>query len=140
MKNYFNQRRIIQALMLVHSNTKNYVCEGCGKRPQTKTKNNLERHVFTHNKEKPFVCQYCKKLISRSDSLAELLYIHIEDYPYICEHCPKMLKLQTNLRKHSYIMSQNLLFVVHVERDLLARGMSDNIAKLTNKLVSKIAR
>ena len=137
MKNYFNQRRIIQALMLVHSNTKNYVCEGCGKRPQTK--NNLERHVWKHNQEKPFVCQYCKKMISRSDSLAEHLHIHTEDYPYICELCPKMLKLQTNLRKHSYIVVQNLLIEVHVERDLLARGMSDNIAKLTNELVSKIA-
>ena len=42
-------------------------------------------------------------------------------------------------RKHSYIVVHYLLFVVHVERDLRARGISDNIAKLTNELVSKIA-
>ena len=137
MKNYFNERRNIQSLMLVHSNTKIYVCERCGERPQTK--NNLERNVSAHNQKKPFVSQYCKKLISRNDYLAEYLHIHTEDYPYICKHCPKMIKLQTNLRKHSYIVVKNLLIEVHVKRDLLARGMSDNIAKLTNELVSKIA-
>ena len=61
-----------------------YACSypGCGR--AFRTKFSCKRHTLTHQTEKKFSCELCKKKFTLSQHLREHMYRHTNKKPYVC--------------------------------------------------------
>lgn len=48
---------------------------------------NLQKHMCTHSKEKPYVCDECGSSFTRGDSLKSHRFKHSGERPFKCEEC-----------------------------------------------------
>nr|XP_019530107.2 zinc finger and SCAN domain-containing protein 2-like [Aedes albopictus] len=80
-----------------------FECVECSKSFSTKT--NLNRHVQTHNGNKPFVCPLCSKGFTQGGSLKQHLLIHQNLRPYVCTACGQAFtqakSLTFHMRRHT---------------------------------------
>ncbi|GBN26204.1 Zinc finger protein 45 [Araneus ventricosus] len=72
---------------LTHEKQKPYVCEICSK--VFTRSSSLISHLLTHTKEKPYVCEICSKAFARNDTFKFHLFTHTNEKPYVCEICDK---------------------------------------------------
>ncbi|XP_065083428.1 zinc finger protein 543-like [Ochlerotatus camptorhynchus] len=75
-----------------------FECVECVKSFSTKT--NLNRHLQTHNGNKPFACPLCQKGFTQSGSLKQHLLIHQNLRPYVCTICGQGFTQQKTLTFH----------------------------------------
>ncbi|XP_062538529.1 zinc finger protein 2-like [Armigeres subalbatus] len=73
-------------------------CLKCRKSFSTKT--NLNRHVQSHNGNKPFVCPLCQKGFTQAGSLKQHLLIHQNLRPFVCSVCDQGFTQQKSLTFH----------------------------------------
>ncbi|KAL9695612.1 hypothetical protein quinque_014897 [Culex quinquefasciatus] len=64
------------------STTSRFECTQCSKIFSTRT--NLNRHLLTHDGNKPYTCLLCHKGFTQSGSLKQHLLIHQNLRPYVC--------------------------------------------------------
>lgn len=75
-----------------------FECFECSKSFSTKT--NLNRHVQSHNGNKPFVCPLCNKGFTQGGSLKQHLLIHQNLRPFVCTVCDRAFTQQKSLTFH----------------------------------------
>lgn len=74
-----------------------YPCKVCAKEFN---KYALCNHIRSHTKEKPFICQICKRGFSLSTNLKRHIMTHTGERPYVCNICEKAFIQLTSLVAH----------------------------------------
>ena len=69
------------------------------------TSSHLRRHKVTHNKLKPYQCQYCSKSYTQSNDLVKHLRTHLGPNVYKCDinDCSEAFPKFTELKNHKMI-------------------------------------
>uniref|UniRef100_A0A8D8NQB0 Zinc finger protein 350 n=1 Tax=Culex pipiens TaxID=7175 RepID=A0A8D8NQB0_CULPI len=80
------------------STTSRFECTQCSKIFSTRT--NLNRHLLTHDGNKPYTCLLCHKGFTQSGSLKQHLLIHQNLRPYVCSVCGQGFTQQKSLTFH----------------------------------------
>lgn len=62
-----------------------FYCQKCNRDFSTKT--NLNRHMQSHEGNKPFSCTECRKSFTQKSTLKQHMYTHTGERPYVCEVC-----------------------------------------------------
>lgn len=78
-------RFLLNPLVIKEVRTFRFYCEKCNRDFSTKT--NLNRHLQSHEGNKPFQCTECKKSFTQKSTLKQHMYTHTGERPYVCEVC-----------------------------------------------------
>lgn len=89
-----------------------YVCDECGK--EFSNRCYLERHSFTHSKEKPHVCTVCFKGFAQVGNLNVHYLTHKNLKSFVCHVCDKAFTLMGSLKAHLHTHSEQKPFVCEV--------------------------
>lgn len=87
-------------------NNNKFKCSVCHK--EFKHRGVYNRHLITHSKEKPYVCEVCGKGFSRKHHLVNHHVVHMSSEEraklrkYPCEECGKMFTRKEYLKQHSH--------------------------------------
>ncbi|XP_063701300.1 gastrula zinc finger protein XlCGF64.1-like [Culicoides brevitarsis] len=92
------------------SNQKSSIsCPVCSK--EISHRNNLDRHLRTHSKFKPFKCDFCSKSFTARDNLSKHVNSqHTKSKTYVCDICAKVFYCSVNLVVHKKTHSADRLF------------------------------
>jgi len=86
----------------LHPKEKCHKCLYCDK--SFVKKYDLTTHIKTHDKDKPYKCNYegCESKFSRTDSLETHMRKHTGEKPYACSHkgCDKKFSTKSNCNEH----------------------------------------
>ncbi|XP_065363298.1 zinc finger protein 91-like [Calliphora vicina] len=75
----------IKSFYKTEINVHRFYCNKCSRDFSTKT--NLNRHMQSHEGNKPFSCTECKKSFTQKSTLKQHMYTHTGERPYVCEVC-----------------------------------------------------
>ncbi|XP_001641179.2 zinc finger protein 239 [Nematostella vectensis] len=82
----------------VNNTDKPYTCQHCSK---VFTRSwNFQRHVLIHTGQKPYKCQKCPKAFALAAHLKIHNRIHTGEKPYTCNICSRGFAQLTNLQRH----------------------------------------
>lgn len=85
-----------------------FKCEKCGK--CFSKKNNLSRHLTTHNESSyKWKCGICDKKFNNSSNFKVHQFSHNSEKNIPCKYCKKMFKNQDSLRSH-YVLHEGKMF------------------------------
>lgn len=79
----------------IDPNVRKKMCTICGKHVR-----DLQRHLFTHTGERPYICSHCNKGLTSSYALKLHIRQHTNEKPYICEYCSKAFAQKISLVAH----------------------------------------
>lgn len=94
----FSLMRDLEVHILTHVRGKPYTCEIC-KRNFTQS-TSLTIHMRRHTGQKPFKCEVCNKCFTRKDNLLAHKMLHFGEKRYICEVCEKSFLRMQHLNAH----------------------------------------
>lgn len=88
-----------------------HLCSYCGKHFKNST--NLNVHLMSHTKERPFGCNLCNKAFLIKRSLLDHMNKHKGIKPYKCpfDNCDKSFTLRTGVRQHLNSMHLEKRFI-----------------------------
>lgn len=83
----------------------NWSLDGAPKdlKPDMFTENKDEKEQDGGNGDKPYTCQHCSKVFTRSWNFQRHVLIHTGQKPYKCQKCPKAFALAAHLKIHNRI-------------------------------------
>ena len=81
-----------------HTKKKPYQCEYCQK--CFAQKGDLQKHVRTQTKEKLYQCEYCKKHFLTKSNLMVHIKTHTKEKTRQCEYCEKQFSIKSRLMVH----------------------------------------
>ncbi|XP_033120382.1 zinc finger protein 91-like [Anneissia japonica] len=90
-----------------------FACELCHK--TFSRKNDLKRHLFLHNGNKPFPCSYCTKSFVTRWLLKHHERSHTGERPYHC-HCGKQFVQKSHLDNHKILHAPQVFKCKHCRR------------------------
>ncbi|XP_069024749.1 zinc finger protein 665-like [Embiotoca jacksoni] len=76
-------------------------CPVCGK--EVRNNHYLQRHMETHNKEKPFSCSVCGKKVKHMKTLQSHMSTHMKEKPHRCSVCSRRFAWFTELKYHQCV-------------------------------------
>ncbi|XP_069695151.1 zinc finger protein 3 homolog isoform X4 [Periplaneta americana] len=94
----FKEGNELEEHLRTHSREKPYKCETCGK--EFGKRGTLTRHIRSHTGDKPFKCDHCGKCFIALNILIRHVRIHTGEKPYKCEQCGKCFNRRSTLTKH----------------------------------------
>lgn len=96
----FTQRQKIHRHLITHTKNKPYVCDICGNSFSEALV--LKQHLRVHSGEKPFACKICNKRFAASTALSVHMRTHTGEKPLVCKWpgCDKRFSESSNLAKH----------------------------------------
>ncbi|XP_037967523.2 zinc finger protein 845 [Plutella xylostella] len=77
---------------------KRYMCHVCGH--TTKQYANLQVHMRTHTREKPYPCPHCDRRFSMPSNRDRHIVVHTGEKPYECEHCHRRFTQSSAVKLH----------------------------------------
>ncbi|GAB1609600.1 uncharacterized protein LOC115217032, partial [Argonauta hians] len=77
---------------------KPFKCEYCKKMFSQAC--HLTQHIRTHTGERPFKCDFCQKAFTLRGDLNRHIRIHTGERPFHCPQCPKAFTLRGDLTRH----------------------------------------
>ena len=84
--------------MYTHTREKKYLCDICGFEAGTKTR--MRRHAKSHEPAKEIACEYCPYKTPCKIHLKRHMRIHIGAKPFKCLYCAYACNTAENMRKH----------------------------------------
>ena len=90
-----------------------FICKHANCERSYSSKYNLRRHIESnHSKIKRFRCRACGKHLSSKQNLQEHLYTHSKVKPYVCAepHCEKSFRQSSQLSNHKKLHQELLAF------------------------------
>ena len=97
-KTYEGKSSLSRHIIRCHTNQRAYTCHICGF--ASKTKDDLNKHVDTHNPNIAYVCDHCGKSVRTKKSLKRHKESHSDTFNYICSTCGMKFKAYTALNYH----------------------------------------
>ena len=79
----------------------NSICKICDF--DSRSKNNLARHMVKHTKEKQYMCHECDKSFAWENGLINHVKIHKNIYDYECDQCNKKFRQKGTLKVHKIV-------------------------------------
>ena len=83
------------------SREKIFVCKFCEKR--FTESQSVKYHELIHTGEKPHACKYCEKKFIQPNSVQRHELIHTGEKPYSCKTCAYRCRERANLKKHEIL-------------------------------------
>ncbi|KAM4603543.1 uncharacterized protein ACJ7VT_018243 isoform 1-T3 [Polymixia lowei] len=96
--NQFNNKEQLEEHMKSHAKEKPYSCPDCGKRFINQSY--IQVHQRIHTGEKPFLCSQCGKGYHTASSLKLHEMQHSGDRPFACSLCGKRFRINSYLMAH----------------------------------------
>lgn len=92
----FSTKTNLNRHMLSHQGNKPHVCPECSKSFSQKA--TLKQHMYTHTGEKPYVCNVCNRGFTQCKSLIFHMRRHTGEKPFQCEYCLVFFRQKDALR------------------------------------------
>lgn len=93
-----HKRNLLAHIRVQHMGVKPFFCVLCKK--YSEKRSNHERHVRSHTKERPYVCQTClQEFTSEPDLRDHKKVLHLGDM-IKCRYCDRTFDLKTSRRSH----------------------------------------
>ncbi|KAI9324896.1 hypothetical protein BDR26DRAFT_925467, partial [Obelidium mucronatum] len=81
-----------------HEKESPFRCEICQKILSSTP--SLHRHMLQHSQEKPFQCEICQMTFNADSSLTTHMRTHTGEKPFKCRFCPSAFCISVNLKNH----------------------------------------
>lgn len=86
-----------------HLVEKEFLCEECGKRFQTKTHLVFHSKIHLPPEDKPFKCQFCTRTFAYNHDCIHHMRLHIGEKPFKCTQCDKAFHRKSYLTEHMFV-------------------------------------
>ena len=113
----------------IHKDEKPYMCQECG--DIFSRSQYLQKHMKTHDHTKSYLCQYCPATFRTHESLRYHTESHLGDKTYQCEECMMTFHRKDHYKVHKFRIHRNIKYTCDMCEAVYSR--SDHLKRHKRK-------